>query len=115
MHTCKECGILEKNNYGIKLAKQMEDNQLCFDCNFWYNLIAINTEPNIVISNNHHYMIEPDKPKDYKGFLGFGGREFIIEFNDGRKVTTHNLGYQGEIPERFRDKLKNNAKFIKKD
>ncbi len=61
-----------------------------------------------VIVAGQHYMIGLDssRPK------GFGGRKFAIHFNDGRKVETCNLWFQGEIPEQFRAWFPDNAEFI---
>jgi hypothetical protein len=53
--------------------------------------------------------LDKREPDDWKGF---GGRKFIILFEDGRKVITTNLWSQGEIPKSFREDLPNNAKFI---
>jgi len=45
-------------------------------------------------------------------FKGFGGRDFSIKFYDGRDIKTSNLWYQGEIPERFKEFLSDNAEFV---
>jgi len=53
--------------------------------------------------------------KSYKDgdFRGFGGKEFKITFKDGREMTCNNLWHRGEIPERFLERLPDNAVFEK--
>jgi len=69
------------------------------------------------IANGEHYVIEPDGDKNYQGFVGFSGAEFNIRFNDGTLVTSHNVWYQGKIPEAFRAKhfYRDNATIITKN
>jgi hypothetical protein len=46
------------------------------------------------------------------GFQGFGGREFHIEFFDGRTVTTRDLWHHGVVPPKWRERWPDNAKFV---
>lgn len=57
-----------------------------------------------------HYAIWPETDT---GARGFGGRQFTIQFSDGRVVRTTNLWHQGEIPEQFRAFLPDNARFVR--
>ena len=61
-----------------------------------------------VIVAGQHYMMGANT----SGPKGFGGSKYTIHFNDGRTVETCNLWYQGEIPERFKAWLPDNARFI---
>lgn len=65
----------------------------------------------IVRAGHHHYYIgeERNEPSSWKGF---GGREWRVEFLDGRIVETDNLWSQGVIPPKWRDALSDNAKLI---
>lgn len=63
-----------------------------------------------VVVAHEHYMLGPDRPRD--NFKGFGGRRWEIEFHDGRRVTTHDLWYQGVIPPKWRDRYPDNARFV---
>ena len=80
---------------------------------FWDNHIARKNDPESIRVGGHHYrLIKPRfAGKTYRGRLGFGGREWIIEYNDGRVVKTNNLWHQGGIPESVREQLLDNAKF----
>jgi hypothetical protein len=62
-----------------------------------------------VVINHTHYRIGS---QDAKGTRGFGGREFVIELDDGQIIRTTNLWYQGPIPPAYWDRLPNNAKFV---
>lgn len=67
----------------------------------------------------HHPVIDGVKyyistrESDAAGFEGFGGRKFTICFNDGTEITTRNLWHNGEVPDEWRDKLPDTAKFVK--
>lgn len=119
-HTCKECGVHEIGNWIDSCAERLEREQLCFHCDFWYALIKIANDSRVARIEGCHYLIgvEP-KPSDYKCShylgLGLGGSEFRIRFYDGREVITHNLWYQGEIPERFKSRLSDNAVFVESE
>ena len=76
---------------------------------FWLQHIGRHDDKTVIIDNKHYRIGEASTPRAYSGF---GGRKFDIEFNDGRKVTTHNLWHQGTIPPKWRDRLPNNAKFV---
>jgi hypothetical protein len=105
-YTCPSCG---KSYTRLHTPDSYIGNN-CFDCSFWlgktdYPDYMANHQ---VIINGEHFMLgETDS------FVrGFGGREFIIQFFDGRIIETNNLWYQGEIPEQFRSMLPDNAVFI---
>ena len=80
---------------------------------FWDNHIARKNDPESICVGGHHYRLSNPilAEKGYRGMLGFGGREWTIEFNDGRVVKTNNLWHQGEIPESVSKQLPDNAKF----
>lgn len=110
---CKYCGkIFDRSlHYG-----GVEDGS-CSTCQFWRDRIAADRgvdKDRFVVVNGRHYTIgdEPTPTQKRIGVgLGFGGSEFRILFNDGRRVTTHNLWHQGTIPERWRSELPDNAVF----
>ena len=110
---CSICGNKDNFDRWVKCnqTKIMEKENVCFNCAFWLEKIAL-TDENTVVVNGVRYTIEDENSNSI--FKGFGGREFNIEFFDGRKVTSHNMWCQGEIPERFRSypELQDNARFI---
>jgi hypothetical protein len=112
---CKECGKPEANpdKYSNCPEKAiMQDKTLCFYCAFWH-VLARNSKNKELVIDGHTYSIgrEPTPGGDKWG-LGFGGRRFDIEFNDGRKVTTHNLWAGSVVPERWRSEFPDTAKFL---
>jgi hypothetical protein len=109
---CVECGGLVKSSWIEPTKARVIETNTCFNCLIWLDWIPKKDNPSIVRIKGSHYWIEPDKPKN-TSFLGFGGAAFRIKFNDGRIITTHNLWHQGTIPERFRERLPDNAVFIK--
>jgi len=109
---CKECGEHEQGNWNSYLSEHLIQNQLCFTCNFWYEKVKWKEQnnPKAVRIEGVHYFIGDDNEK---GFRGFDGNKFIIRFHDGRNITTTNLWCQSSIPTRFRDRLPDNAIFLK--
>lgn len=109
---CKICGKEETPSNYIN-QKDMEENQLCFTCNFWKEMLEKDAkrDPHTwCMIDGTHYVIEPeDDPETY--FRGFGGARFQIEFNDGTKVVTTNLWCQGEPKDYWREKFPDNARF----
>jgi hypothetical protein len=113
-HTCSVCGTHEQGDWIEDRANMLQTHQLCFSCSHWFDLSkAYNGKYPAVIVDHVHYLVLPDPPKNYGGFVGFGGAKFVIKLNDGREVTTHNLWCQGDIPELWRTKLPDNAVFLR--
>lgn len=82
----------------------------CFNDLYWSERVKDINNKNQVIIDNQLYYIEPEN--DPSQFRGFGGQRFEIAFFDGRTVVTTNLWHNGTVPEKYRDILKNNAKFV---
>ena len=106
---CSECGDKFGFHYGGDTGKLMEEKNLCFSCAFWFELIENRRHSKSVVIDGNHFQIgcENNLPNSWKGH---GGRKFCIQFlSDNRIVETTNLWHQGEIPERFRKSLPDNA------
>ena len=109
---CPGCGVAGFwTNYMGNVGIRMKETNECYDCAFW-ETSARQSHP--VVIDHYVYSIgaEPKPGRRNSDFLGMGGRRFDIEFFDGRRVTTHNLWAGGLIPERFRDRIPNTARFI---
>ena len=112
---CSVCGERDDTN------KYLDDTRMrlifrgvCFECDFWWNLILLKDDPNSIRIEGHHFFISEEKlPNDQLHWAGFSGREFEIKFNDGRMIETNNLWSQGTIPDRFKKQLNDNAYFVK--
>jgi len=105
-YVCHECGkpiwLMWLDN--AELIRLRE----CFRCHHWLSLIRRGT--GIVRMFNgapHHYMV--GDRKESGPFNGFGGNKYTIRMHDGRTIETCDLWHQGEIPERFWDRLPVNA------
>lgn len=106
--TCEECGKRQETCYGKTLNGLMQRLSLCFDCLFWFQRVEEKDQPTSVRIQGRHYIIHAD---DASKPHGFGGNLMTIEFFDGHIVETRNLWTQGIIPEKYRDKLPDNARF----
>lgn len=106
-HHCIECGKLETGNWMDKCAKELNERELCFDCNHWYSLFLRKNDNNVVRYKKCHYIIGNQKVPGK--FNGFCGDWFDIIFIDGRKERTCDLWYQGTIPELWQNRLPDNV------
>lgn len=112
MKKCSYCKINESDLSCLECEekKRMERDNLCFNCAFWSLYVDKKDDERIARIDGNHYYIENNSSN---GFVGFGGRDFKIKFNDGREIITNNLWHQGTIPDIWKDKLPDNAIFIK--
>lgn len=108
-YECVLCGALVKDEFAGIVGAQMKVALECFRCAYWETLIGRDrrSPDTAVIADGRHYVIEANGAS--KWLAGFGGKEFDVEFFDGRCVRTRNLWCQGEIPSLFRDQLMDNA------
>lgn len=122
---CLECGFENPNiNYGGGYREQLKERKLCFTCNHWTNYIErtdlltswkVDTERTRIVVNGHAYSFDTNQPfKDKsRGLLGYGGRVWWIYFpSSDTRVKTNDLWHGGEVPEHFRDRIRNNAEFL---
>jgi hypothetical protein len=114
--TCSECGNEETLRWNEDANQYLRSTGLCFNCGFWLEKLIwaasgdrTDEGQRVARINHNHYVIKPDTSSWWKGF---GGAGYYIRFNSGDEVLTHNLWHQGEIPERFRDQLPDNAEWI---
>lgn len=104
---CK--GIVETTYYH---KAQLIKKNMCFSCDCWgekYKAFLKDNDTDIAVIDGTFYKICPNQPD--KKTSGFGGREFNIHFA-GKTVTTTNLWCGGDIPDIYRDKIPDNAKFV---
>ena len=56
-------------------------------------------------------MIGDENSVSPSSFRGYGGKKFIILFDNGGRIITTNLWHQGTIPKWFEEYLPDNAVF----
>lgn len=114
---CPTCGTPHDPSQHEPVTRaRLRKTGWCHTCDFWERHIV---EATGVVINHRHYSIGDEgevagRRRSLGGWgLGCGGAEYEIEFlADARRVVTHNLWVQGKIPERFRDRLPDNARFV---
>jgi hypothetical protein len=114
VYNCVICGAPEQAHYSNEMREEMTSRKLCFMCNFWQEKIQWRKEnrPDCFVIEGNHYKVNPDAPND--SFQGFGGSKFVIQPLDGREaIITRNLWHQGDVPERFKEALPDNAIFVR--
>lgn len=65
----------------------------------------------VVVDHRVYSIGKEPSPGQSRSGLGMAGRQFTIDFFDGRTVVTHNLWAGGKIPEKWRFKFPNTAQF----
>lgn len=108
---CNECGGIVSLNFVN--WKTLKNFGVCIGCNFWLKILNTINDSNRFIINGESYYDDGYKDIKDKHHLGFGGDYYKIRKNDGSIVETNNLWYNGEIPSIFKDRIKDNAEFIK--
>src|SRR5437879_2254589 len=99
--TCRRCGKAVEDEFDTT-----PEDGLCFECQFW---AMQKGEPVGLVIEGKHYRVG----LGWGPFRGFGGRRFVIETFDGRRVETDDLWVQGDIPEHFRAEMPDNARFVR--
>ena len=107
---CSECGEHDDAHYIAETRDDMIARQLCFSCRFWFYHVANGNDPQVVRAGGRHYMIGAEDAGRYA--RGFGGARFHFQRLDGTEVISTNVWFQGVIPERFRDRLPDNARLV---
>lgn len=107
---CKICG---KKFEKIRYASPNDNicGDACYTDNYWLNRVD-NKDEYLIIHGNCYY-VETERSG---GLMGFDGRRFRIRMlADSREIVTTNLWYNGEVPQKYRDMLPDNAEFVGRD
>lgn len=107
--TCRSCGSPFSTHYREPTGSELREQNICHTCHHWNFQLS---RPNRIIVNGTKYQDGGSVLKGTPGFLGFGGREWLVQMDDGTIFTTNNLWCQGDIPQRLRKQHPDNAKFL---
>lgn len=107
--SCSRCAVTGFSlSWSEPISTEMKQFKLCFHCNFWRERA---TESDLIVIEGSAYSDGGRKPKNYRGFMGFGGREFTIECFNGKLIETNNLWHRGEVPPAWRETIPDNARW----
>lgn len=109
---CRKCGAPEVACYSNEA--RLRDRQLCFSCNFWEEK-AEQLPGKYIIINHTLYSDAGHQPNTNPSFLGFAGRLWHIQMNDGRTIVTNNLWTAGRMPHEYWERFPDNAKFVQEE
>ena len=108
---CRECGGADALEWNEETKAQLISEQLCFYCNLWTKRAPRTPDDNVAIIHGNYFTIGDEKGP--ASMRGYGGRRFTIRYHDGRQVETTDLWDGGRVPEHFRDRLPDDAEFMK--
>ena len=104
---CPTCGQELGKSWSDE--NSMKKHGECFECALWRERLPLVGSPDVAIIDGTLYTIgDEDDPSPFRGF---GGDKFVINFKDGRQVTTTNLWCGGHISNTWKSKFPNNADF----
>lgn len=114
MKRCYVCGkIIQDNEFHYNVGKNSYvcGNKECYNFYFWDDLATR------MINNPYHEYAIIDKKVYQIGSSddeprGFGGKYWVIQFNDGTYIETNSLWFKGDLPKRLQHDFPDNAKFI---
>lgn len=86
--------------------RRMDRDGLCFTCAFW-ELKAEKDNPTVIDGA----LYTPGN-RTHGDFRGMAGRRFDIEYFDGRRITTFDLWSGGPIPDRWKSRIPDTARFL---
>lgn len=112
--TCVECGMLDDPDSYVG-GERLRKRSLCLSCALWTDRATkAATNPGTVVVDGTFYGYDPAHPirGGNPSLLGHSGRRFtFLMLETGRTVTTNNLWCGGTIPDRFRDRIPDNARW----
>lgn len=111
---CSVCGDEHELRWVKALSSRLKQDRICFTCDFWKRRVewAAEHPDESVVVDGSAFSIRPDlSPETDRWLAGMNGSKNVILFNDGRRVVSRNLWHNGEVPERWRDQLPDNAVF----
>lgn len=115
-YRCTECGGWFHPGYWLG-GRKYADRKLCLDDSHWFDAIAGVKSGERIVIDGGVYAIGPEPSsgqlRNHSAHYGFGGAEFRIRMPDGSERVTHNLWFNGPIPERWRARLPDNAGFVR--
>lgn len=114
--TCTKCGVLDRNTYVEPVRTHMLERRLCYHCNYWrdFEVSLASDHQKMTIINGHVY--GPGN-RTSGPMRGMAGRRFDIEYIDpsihaGKRVTTFDLWSGSTLPDKFKEKYPDTAKFL---
>lgn len=105
--TCAMCGSEYRESYmDCGELRRMQRDGTCFTCAFWE--LRAETGAKTIIDG---CVYSPGRRTSGE-FRGCAGRRFDIEYFDGKRITTFDLWVGGVIPQRWRDRMPDTARFL---
>lgn len=119
---CVECGdAVIGSRFNLEEEREHYRDTHCYTDMFWSEHHRLDNENagrrgrgEAVVVDGAHYIVNPvvENPRVPRA-LGMGGRLMRFRLQDGRVLESNDVWFQGDIPERWRDRLPDNAEFYR--
>lgn len=113
-YTCSECGGTFNPGYWLT-GEEYARRKLCLHDAHWADAAARVRLGKGLIIDGCSYSWRPDLSPGDNSHAGFGGALCRIQRADGSILVTRNLWHNGEIPPEWRERLPDNAVFLRDD
>lgn len=115
-YVCSKCGKKASNTYSEPTRTEMLERRLCFTCNHWQDFAERCYEGRFKLTTIDGAIYTPGN-RTTGDYRGMAGRRFDIEYVEpsvhaGKKITTFDLWYGDKIPQEYRDKFPDTARFL---
>lgn len=106
---CKFCGTPEYIHWIDEVNEQLIKNQWCFNCNFWFEKVEYLKNNDKTFDGHQVIRIDGYHSIIHNVVKGDGRANFKYQLFNGEIIKCNNVTYQGDIPERFKEMLPDNA------
>ncbi len=111
---CRTCGKHVRTTFVPETQKKLMEKNICFHCNYWEDRCELGKKPHSIVVGHVAYTAHKTQPGEPSSFRGFGGSKFRFRRLGSEEIEEcTNMWYQGPIPERYWDRLPDNAEFVK--
>lgn len=106
---CRECGAEVDTHFVPETRERLIALNVCFNCNYWLERVDSKSGKQIVVGG---VVYQRGAEKDAGPFRGFSGKPWRVKLHSGEEFRSTNMWFNGQIPDRFKSRIPDNAIFL---
>lgn len=111
---CRTCGKHVHTSFVPETKARLIEKNICFTCLYWEDRCEMGKQKRSIVVGHVAYTAHKTNPGDPGSCRGFGGSKFRFRrFGSEEIEECTNMWFQGPIPERYWERLPDNAEFVK--